>query len=84
MIHYNKLKGLCGGDMGVANVYLFNISNERCILWVKMIQKLPRDCRWILVGDYNMIKSSTYKLSECGWLIFQIKVACKELAQNLL
>jgi len=49
-----------------------------------MIQKLPRDCRWILVGDYNLIKSSNYKLSECGWLIFQIKVACKELAQNLL
>jgi len=34
---------------GVTNIYAPNNSNEHCILWAKMIQKLPRDCRRILL-----------------------------------
>lgn len=45
------LKRLLGGDLGVANIYAPNIPKEWCFLWAKMIQKLPRGCRWILASD---------------------------------
>ncbi len=41
------LKGLQGGDFGVANIYAPNTPKKRCFLWAEMIQKLPRGCRWI-------------------------------------
>jgi hypothetical protein len=67
------LKGLLGGDLGVANIYAPNILRDRCFLWAEMIQKLPRGCRWILVGDWNMVERSINKSNTCGQLISQAK-----------
>ncbi len=68
------LKGLPSGDLGVVNIYAPNIPKERCFLWVEMIQKLLRGCRWILANDWNMVERSTDKSNFCGQLILQAKM----------
>jgi hypothetical protein len=50
------LKGLLGGDLGVANIYAPNIPRKWCFLWVEMIQKFIRGCRWILANDWNIME----------------------------
>jgi hypothetical protein len=67
------LKGLLGCDLGVANIYAPNIVREQCFLWAEMIQKFPRGCRCILVGDWNMVERSIDKSNSCGQLILQAK-----------
>ncbi|KAG0573836.1 hypothetical protein KC19_VG213600 [Ceratodon purpureus] len=45
------------GDLGIANVYAHNSSSERCHLWEAMARELPPHCRWLLLGDLNMVES---------------------------
>jgi hypothetical protein len=33
------LKGLLGGDLGVANIYALNNARKWCFLWAEMVQK---------------------------------------------
>jgi len=46
-VQWVRLKRLQGGDLGVANIYAPNSPKKWCFLWAKIIQKLPRGCRWI-------------------------------------
>ncbi len=50
----------------MTNVYAPNNSNESGILWAKkIIQKLPRDCRRVFVGEWNMVGFSRDKWNVC-------------------
>ncbi|KAG0628129.1 hypothetical protein M758_1G003200, partial [Ceratodon purpureus] len=51
------LSGLPGGDLGIANVYAHNTPQERCHLWEAMTRDLPAQCRWLLLGDFNMVEA---------------------------
>ncbi|KAG0504512.1 hypothetical protein KC19_N025700, partial [Ceratodon purpureus] len=51
------LSGLPGGDLGIANIYAHNTSPERCTLWETMARDLPTHCRWLLLGDFNMVEA---------------------------
>lgn len=55
-VHWFILKGIPGGDIGIANVYASNNPSERCLLWKLMILELPLACRWIMAGDFNMVE----------------------------
>jgi hypothetical protein len=47
-VKWIKLKGLLQGDLSVMNVHMPNSSKEHNFLWVELIQKFPKDYRWIL------------------------------------
>ena len=55
--HWFTLTGLRGGDIGFASIYAPNGSYGRCLLWEAMAQSLPFKCRWLLLGDFNMVES---------------------------
>ena len=38
------------------NVYAPHTPALRCILWLKLLSSLPRDCRWVLLGDWNFVE----------------------------
>jgi hypothetical protein len=54
-VHWIVLKGLPGGDIGIANIYAHNDSTSCCALWEAMAQELPRTARWLFMGDFNMV-----------------------------
>lgn len=60
-VHWLTLSGLPGGDLGIANVYAHITSQDRCNLWEAMIRDLPSHCRWLLIGDFNMVEVRTDK-----------------------
>lgn len=68
-LHWVILKGLPGGDVGIANIYAPNESSARCQLWEKMEQELPHSCRWILIGDFNMVESRLDKTRQTAAMI---------------
>lgn len=49
-----KLEGLKGGNLGIACVYAPNIPTDRRHLWHLMVDNLPKDCTWVIGGDFNM------------------------------
>ena len=49
-----KMEGIEGGNIGIACVYAPNIPTERRHLWHIMVDSLPKDCEWIIGGDFNM------------------------------
>ena len=49
-----KMKGVEGGNIGVTYVYMPNIPTDRRHLWYLMMESLPKDCDWIVGGDFNM------------------------------
>ena len=61
-----KLEGIEGGNIGIACIYAPNISTERRHLWHVLMESLPRDCEWILGGDFNMTERSEDKSNDCG------------------
>lgn len=61
-----KLEGIEVGDVGIACVYVPNIHIERRQLWHKMMELLPRDCDWIVWGDFKMTERREDKSSDCG------------------
>jgi len=50
------LSGLPGGDIGFANVYAPTDPNPCKALWETLACELPSSCRWILLGDFNMVE----------------------------
>ena len=61
-----KPEGIAGGSIGLACVYAPNILTERRHLWHIMMESLPRDCKWILGGDFNMMERQKNKSNDCG------------------
>jgi hypothetical protein len=55
-----------GGGIGLACIYAPNIPTERRHLWHIMMESLPKDCDWILGGDFNMTERREDKSSDCG------------------
>jgi hypothetical protein len=64
-----RIAGLPGGDINVINVYASTNSLERVALWEELSHVLPRDCRSILVGDFNFVERRTDKSNLCGKLV---------------
>jgi exonuclease III len=54
--HWLVLGNLPGGHIGIVHIYTPNDSRSRCLLWEQMMIELPTTCRWILVGDLNMVE----------------------------
>lgn len=68
-----KLEGVEGGNVGIACVYAPNIPTERRHLWHLMTHNLPRDCKWIIGGDFNMIERLGDKSNDCGRAISDLE-----------
>ena len=62
------LHGVPGTDVAIINIYAPHTPAQRCALWLKLIASLPRDCRWIMTGDWNFVErpddKSSQKLSQ--------------------
>ena len=56
-----RLNGMPGQDLTILNIYAPHSSHERCILWEELLTSLPRDCRWVFVGDWNFVERATDK-----------------------
>lgn len=57
----------------MACVYAPNIPTERRHLWHLMADMLPRDCTWIIGGDFNMIERPEDKSNDCGRTISDLE-----------
>lgn len=68
-LHWFILTGLPGGDIGFANIYAPNDSFGQCLLWEAMTHELPNTCRWVLLGDFNMVESRTDKTRQNSSMI---------------
>lgn len=68
-VHWFILSGVPGGDLGIANVYAHNSSPERCQLWEAMTRELPGHCRWVILGDFNMVETRSDKNRPCAAMI---------------
>ena len=68
-----KLEGIEGGNIGIACVYAPNIPTERRHLWHIMVDSLPKDCEWIIGGDFNMTERAQDKSNDCGRAISDIE-----------
>ena len=60
-----KLEGIEGENFGVACVYAPNIPTERRNMWHNMIDVLPKDCEWVIDGDFNMTERRQDKSNDC-------------------
>ena len=61
-----KLEGIEGGSIGIACIYAPNIPTDRRHLWHIMVDALPKDCEWIIGGDFNMTERPQDKSNDCG------------------
>ena len=61
----DKLEGIEGGNIGLACIYAPNISTERRHLWRDIMKLLPKDCDWILGGDFNLTERREDKSNDC-------------------
>jgi hypothetical protein len=57
---------LTGGKISILNVYAPTESRERLELWGELLATLPRDCRWLLCGDWNSVETKEDKSTSCG------------------
>jgi hypothetical protein len=64
-----QFDGIPRGKLGVGNIYALNESRDRCRLWEDMLVQLPSDCRWILMGYFNMVECTKDKLRCCNRFI---------------
>ena len=60
-----KMEGMEGGKIGFACLYAPNKPTEKRHLWHLMADNLPKDCDWIIGGDFNMTKRSEDKSHDC-------------------
>jgi len=60
-----------GGDLAVLNVYASTIERERVELWSELLASLPKDCNWILSGDWNFVETRADKSNNCGRMVSQ-------------
>ena len=69
-----KMEGVEGGNIGVACVYAPNISLRTIDnLWYLMMESLPKDCDWIVGGDFNMTERPHDKSNDCGRAISELE-----------
>ena len=68
-----KLEGIEGGNIGLICIYAPNIPTERRHLWHIMVDALPKDCEWILGGDFNMTERPEGKSNDCGRAISNLE-----------
>ena len=68
-----KLEGIEGGNIGLACVYALNIPTERRHLWHLLVDYLPKDCEWIIGGDFNMTERAQDKSNDCGRAISEVE-----------
>lgn len=54
------------GDLGFINIYAPVEPLARKVMWETMSRELPSTCRWILLGDFNMVEKREDKTSKCG------------------
>jgi hypothetical protein len=64
-----QFDGIPRGKLGVGNIYAPNEFRDRCRLWEDMLVQLPSNCKWILVGDFNMVECTKDKLRCCNRFI---------------
>lgn len=68
-----NLEGIDGGNLGIACVYAPNIPSQRDALWLDMVEHLPKDCNWIIGGDFNMTERHEDKSHDCGRSIIEVE-----------
>ncbi len=68
-----QFDGILRGKLGVGNIYALNESQDRCRLWEKMLVQLPSNCRWILVGDFNMVEFIEDKSRCCNRFLLEME-----------
>ena len=70
--------------MGITCVYAPNIPTDRRHLWHILVDELPKDCEWILGGDFNMTERPGDKSHDCGREISSLELfTWKELLHFL-
>lgn len=52
------------GDLGFINIYAPTEPQPRKVLWETLAHELPITCRWILLGDFNMVERHSDKFSQ--------------------
>jgi endonuclease/exonuclease/phosphatase family metal-dependent hydrolase len=78
------LAGLPSGDVNIINLYVSTEAVARLELWEELIRVLPRDCRSILVGDFNFVEHRWDKSSICGKMISEGEKAVFSLLTSTL
>lgn len=68
-----KLEGVEGGNIDIACVYAPNTPTERRHLWHIMADSLPKDCDWIVGGDFNMTERPQDQSRDCGRAISDLE-----------
>lgn len=61
-----KMEGVEGGKFGFACLYVPNIPMEKWHTWHLMADNLPKDCDWVIRGDFNMTERPEDKSHACG------------------
>ena len=56
-----RLHGVPGMDLTILNIYAPHLSRERCLLEEELLTSLPRDCRWVFLGDWNFVERAIDK-----------------------
>ena len=54
-----------GGNIGLACIYAPNIPTDRRHFWHILVDSLPKDCEWIIGGDFNMTERPEDKSHGC-------------------
>ena len=47
--------------------------NRERHLWHIMVESLPKDCEWIICGDFNMTEMTQDKSHDCGRTISDLE-----------
>ena len=72
-VQWVRFTGVPGQDISVLNIYAPHSSTERCALWGELLEVLPRDCRWILAGDWNFVERRVDKSSSRASSVTEIE-----------
>ncbi|KAG0620297.1 hypothetical protein M758_4G205500, partial [Ceratodon purpureus] len=67
--HYIILDAVARSRLGFINVYAPNHPRDRSALWEALLRELPNGCRWLLMGDLNMVERRADKSSACGRML---------------
>ena len=60
-----KLERVKGDNIRLVFVYAPNIFTDRRHLWHILMDGLPKDCEWIIGGDFNMTERNEDKSHDC-------------------
>ena len=68
-----KMEGVEGENIGLACIYAPNIPTDRRHLWYMLMDALPKECEWIIGGDFNMTERPGDKSHDCGRAISDLE-----------